>query len=199
VQGCRREPQSQVAAVKYPYRWLDQIPSRSLIIHYRDLKSPAEPLKPAIDDTLCPHSKLSGSDLQYKSVVFRGTVRTDWVGLWVSPLRRGSSEGLPAALTRPRRSYCTTHFWMYPSGVRAVPNCQHVEALGYRRWVQCGGSVSIGGACPCSSPPDYWTMWVMLLTVARPTQPTECLPMTGLYVRRSVNRPRPQPIQSAVF
>jgi hypothetical protein len=24
VQGCRREPQSRVAAVKYPYRWLDQ-------------------------------------------------------------------------------------------------------------------------------------------------------------------------------
>ena len=36
------------------------------------------------------------------------------VGLWVSPLGRGSSEGLPAALTCPRRSPSTTHFWMYP-------------------------------------------------------------------------------------
>ena len=27
--------------------------------------------------------------------------RTDELGLWVSPLRRGSSEGLPAALTHP--------------------------------------------------------------------------------------------------
>jgi hypothetical protein len=74
------------------------------------------------------------------------------VGLWVSPLRRGSSEGLPAALTRPRRPYCTSHFWMYPSGVHAVPSYRHVEALDHRRWVRCGGSVSIGGARPCSSP-----------------------------------------------
>ena len=35
------------------------------------------------------------------------------VGLWVSPLEKGSSEGLPAALASPRKILCTAHFWMY--------------------------------------------------------------------------------------
>jgi hypothetical protein len=30
-----------------------------------------------------------------------GEVRTDGLGLWVPPVRRGSTEGVTAALTRP--------------------------------------------------------------------------------------------------
>ena len=55
------------------------------------------------------------------------------VGLRVSPLRRGSSEGLPAALTRRRRFLCTTHFRMY-GGESArfllSTRCVHLTPLG---------------------------------------------------------------------
>ena len=57
------------------------------------------------------------------------------VGLWVSLLRRGSSESLPVALTRPRNLAVLPIFWMYPDGAHAVPYCRYVEALDHGRWV----------------------------------------------------------------
>jgi hypothetical protein len=61
--------------------------------------------------------------------------RSGSVGLWVSPLRRGSSEGLPAALTRRRRFLCTTHFRMYEGeSVRCLlsTHCVHLTP---KNWV----------------------------------------------------------------
>ena len=52
--------------------------------------------------------------------------RRGMIGLWVSPLRRSSSEGLPAALTRPRWLLCTTLFLMY---VRDSVRCLAVDTL----------------------------------------------------------------------
>ena len=72
------------------------------------------------------------------------------VGLFVSPLRRGSSEGLPAALTRPR-----------DLGVLLIFGCILMESTQYRTvgplkrftigdGCGSGGSASVGGVLPYS-------------------------------------------------
>jgi len=72
---------------------------------------------------------------------FRTSVR-----LWVSPLRRDSSEGLPAALTRRRDLYSTTHFWM---DVRESVRCLTVDTLRALDPVQMGvAGPLVGGGQP---------------------------------------------------